>query len=203
MHGLTASVHWWSSTLEALRPHHDVEVLELPRLTIPDAAQWLAGRLEADARPTALVGHSSGGATAVLAASAVPKAVERLVLLAPAGVFPSRSRLAYAFPLARQVLHSPSRLPQMVRDAWRIGPWRLWRISSGLLGVDLRPQLPLVEVRTLVVWGADDPLLSPALGTAFQNLMPDATLVVLPDCGHVPMLEAPEELNRRLVEFLG
>lgn len=203
MHGLTASLEWWSSTIDALRPQHDVEVLELPRLTIPEAAQWLAGRLEAEGEPTALVGHSSGGATAVLAAAAAPTAVERLVLLAPAGVFSSRSRLAFALPLARQVLHTPSRIPQMLRDTWLVGPWRLWRISSGLLRVDLSPQLPLVEARTLVIWGADDPLLAPAMGATFEERIPDATLVVLPDCGHVPMLEAPEELNRRLVEFLG
>jgi pimeloyl-ACP methyl ester carboxylesterase len=202
IHGLTASVEWWGSTVDALRPHHDVEVLKLPWLPIPDAAEWLASRLAETDEPTAVIGHSSGGTTAVLAALAAPEAVERLVLLAPAGVFATRSRVAFAVPLARQVLHTPSRLPQMLRDTWRVGPWRLWRISSGLLRVDLLPELALVEARTLIVWGADDPLLSPATGKTFEERIPDARLVVLADCGHVPMLEAPEALNRELTEFL-
>jgi non-heme chloroperoxidase len=202
MHGLTASVEWWRTTIDALRPRHEVEVLELPQLTIPEAADWLAARLRADGRPTALVGHSSGGAAAVLAAVAAPDAVERLVLLAPAGVFPKRSRLAFAIPLARQVLHTPGRLPQMVRDTLRVGPWRLWRNASGLLRVDLLPELPRVRARTLILWGAEDPLLSPATGRTFEDRIPDSRLVVLPDCGHIPMLEAPDELNRELIEFL-
>lgn len=202
IHGLTAAVEWWGTTAEALRAEHDVEVLELPHLRIPEAAQWLADRLEQTEEPTALVGHSSGGATAVLAATAAPSAVQRLVLLAPAGVFASRSRLAYAFPLAKQALQTVGRVPQMVRDTWRVGPWRLWRISSDLLRVDLVPELPRVEARTLVVWGAGDPLLSASTGAKFAELIPDARLVVLPGCGHIPMLEAPDELNRELLEFL-
>jgi pimeloyl-ACP methyl ester carboxylesterase len=200
MHGLTASVEWWGSTIDALRPHHEVEVVELPSLSIPDVADWLAARLGNDDRPTALVGHSSGGAAAVLAA--VSATVDRLVLVAPAGVFPTRSRLAYALPLLKQTLHTPSRLPQIVRDCLRVGPWRLWRISSGLLKIDLLPVLPRVVARTLVIWGADDPLLPPATGKIFEERIPDARLVLLPDCGHIPMLEAPDELNRELVEFL-
>jgi pimeloyl-ACP methyl ester carboxylesterase len=202
MHGLTASVEWWRTTIDALRPRHEVEALELPRLSIPEAADWLADRLRAEGRPTALVGHSSGGAAAVLAAVAASDAVERLVLLAPAGVFPKRSRLAFAIPLTRQVLHTPGRLPQMVRDTLRVGPWRLWRNASGLLRVDLLPELPRVRARTLILWGADDPLLSPATGRTFEDRIPDARLVVLPHCGHIPMLEAPDELNRELIEFL-
>jgi pimeloyl-ACP methyl ester carboxylesterase len=203
MHGLTASVEWWESTIEALRPHHDVQVLELPRLRIPEAAEWVANRLDDGAEPTALVGHSSGGAAAVLAAVSTPRAVERLILLAPAGVFTTSSRLAFALPLTRQVLHMPSRLPRMIRDTWRVGPWRLWRISSDLLRVNLFPELPRVGAPTLVVWGADDPLLAPTTGRIFVEQIPDARLVVIPDCGHVPMLEAPERLNRELLEFLG
>jgi pimeloyl-ACP methyl ester carboxylesterase len=203
IHGLTASVEWWGSTIDALRPHHDVEVLELPRLRIPEAAEWLAGRLSAAAEPTALVGHSSGGATAVLAALAAPNAAEHLILIAPAGVFTTPSRLAFALPLTKQVLHMPSRLPRMIHDTWRVGPWRLWRISSDLLRVDLLPVLPRLEARTLVLWGADDPLLAPQTGQIFAERIPDARLVLIPDCGHVPMLEAPEQLNRELLDFLG
>jgi pimeloyl-ACP methyl ester carboxylesterase len=124
------------------------------------------------------------------------------VLVAPAGIFPTRSRLAYAVPLARQVVTAPARMPHMARDAWRIGPWRLWRISSDLLRIDLVPTLPRVQARTLVVWGDRDLLLSPDLGPTFAEGIPDARLVVLPSCGHIPMLESPEELNDELAGFL-
>lgn len=204
VHGLTASTAWWEETIAALEPTHDAQVVRLPRLRIREAAGWLAERLVDDElRGAAVVGHSSGGTIAVLAAAQAPQAVGRLVLVAPAGIFLSRSRLAYARPLAVQVLRAPRRLPRMIRDSVRVGPIRLPRIAFDLLRVDVAPALPNVRAPTLVVWGADDPLLSPALGTVFAEQIPDARLVILPDCGHIPMLESPHALHRELLGFLG
>ena len=204
VHGLTASTAWWETTIAALEPRHDAQVVRLPRLEIRESARWLAERLEDDElRGAAVVGHSSGGTIAVLAAAQAPDAVGRLVLVAPAGIFLTRSRLSYARPLAVQVLRSPLRRPQMVRDSLRVGPVRLTRIAFDLLRVDVAPSLPNVRAPTLVVWGADDPLLSPSLGPAFAEQIPDARLVVLPDCGHIPMLESPDALHREVLGFLG
>lgn len=203
VHGLTASTAWWETTIAALEPRHDAQVVRLPRLEIRESARWLAERLEdEELRGAAVVGHSSGGTIAVLAAAQAPDAVGRLVLVAPAGIFLTRSRLSYAGPLAVQVLRAPQRLPQMVRDSLRVGPVRLTRIAFDLLRVDVAPSLPGVRAPTLVVWGADDPLLSPALGPVFAEQIPDARLVILPDCGHIPMLESPDALHRELLGFL-
>jgi 2-hydroxy-6-oxonona-2,4-dienedioate hydrolase len=204
VHGLTASTKWWGPTVAALEPTHDVHVVQLPRLRVRDAASWLAARLqEEDLRGAAVVGHSSGGTIAVLAAAQAPEAVGRLVLLAPAGIFPNRSRLGFALPLAVQVLRAPRRLPNMIRDSLRVGPLRLWLIASDLLSVDVAPVLPEVRAPVLVLWGADDPLLAPALGRVFAEQIPDARLVILEECGHIPMLERPADLHRELLGFLG
>jgi pimeloyl-ACP methyl ester carboxylesterase len=203
VHGLTASTKWWEPTITALASKHDVRVVTLPRVRIVEAASWLAEQLEnGDLRGAAVVGHSSGGTVAVLAATRVPQAVGPLVLVAPAGVFESRSRRAYVLPLAGQVLRAPQRLPQMVRDSLRVGPLRLWRAASDLLEVDIAPALPDVRARTLVLWGANDRLLAARLGRIFAEQIPDARLVVMPDCGHIPMLESPAELHRELLGFL-
>jgi pimeloyl-ACP methyl ester carboxylesterase len=203
VHGLTASTAWWESTIAALEPAHEAEVIRLPQLQIRDSARWLAERLDdGDLRGAAVVGHSSGGTVAVLAAAQAPQAVRRLVLVAPAGIFLTRSRISYARPLAVQVLRAPRRMPQMVRDSLRVGPVRLTRIAFDLLRVDVAPALPEVRAPTLVVWGADDPLLPPTLGPVFVDQIPDARLVVLPHCGHIPMLESAEALHRELLGFL-
>jgi pimeloyl-ACP methyl ester carboxylesterase len=204
VHGLTASVDWWRPTIAALEPHHDVRIVELPGLTVGDASRRLAGWLEEQGlRGAALVGHSMGGTIALLTAAEAPDLVGRLALLAPAGVFESRSRRSYVLPLAHSTLiRSPRQFPRMIRDSLRIGPVRLWRVSSDLLRCDVMPALRSVRAPTLVLWGANDRLLPPALGQVFCREISDCRLVVLPGCGHVPMLEGPDELHRHLLGFL-
>jgi pimeloyl-ACP methyl ester carboxylesterase len=205
VHGLTASMDWWRPTIAALEPHHDVHIVELPGLPVGDASRRLAGWLEEQGlRGAALVGHSMGGTIAVLTAAQAPDLVGRLALLAPAGIFRSRSRRSYVLPLAHSTLiHAPRQLPRMIRDALRIGPQRLWRVSSDLLHSDVMPSLRSVRAPTLVLWGANDRLLPSALGEVFCREISDCRLVVLSNCGHVPMLECPDELHRHLLGFLG
>lgn len=65
---------------------------------------------------------------------------------------------------------------------------------------DLRPALRQLDVRALVVHGDDDPIpLATAAATAEALRAP---LVVLPHCGHVPYVEAPEEFVAALDPFL-
>lgn len=64
---------------------------------------------------------------------------------------------------------------------------------------DLRPALARLDVPAIVVHGDDDPIpLSTAQATAEALRAP---LVVLPDCGHVPYVEAPEAFVAALDPF--
>lgn len=204
VHGMTASTDWWRPTIAALESHHDVRIVELRGLPVREAAQRLAEWLDTEGlRGAALVGHSMGGAVVVETAADAPESVGRLALIAPAGIFPSRSRRSYTLPLARSTLiHARSQLPRMVRDTIRVGPRRLWHLSSDLLDGDLTPALQAVQAPALVVWGANDRLLPVSLGEQFRNLIPDCRLVVLPKCGHIPMLECPDALHEHLLGFL-
>lgn len=204
VHGMTASTDWWRPTIAALEPHHDVRLVELRGLPVREAAVRLAEWLESeDLLGAALVGHSMGGTVAIETAAQAPESVGRLALIAPAGIFPSRSRRSYALPLARSTLmRAPTQLPRMVRDTARVGPLRLWHMSSDLLRGDITPALRAVRAPSLVVWGANDRLLPPALGEEFRTLIPDCRLVVLPKCGHIPMLECPDALHEHLLGFL-
>ncbi len=203
VHGLTASTHWWRSMIEALEPDHDVHVVELLGLRYADASERLAEQLDRQGLTgTTLVGHSMGGAVALLTAAARPELVGRLALISPAGVFPSRTRRAFVLPLARSMGGTGGRLGLVVRDVARIGPVRLWRVASDLLTCEVESVLESVQAPTLVVWGGRDRLLPPTLASTFTSHIPDSRLVVLPGAAHIPMLEAPDELNAALRAFL-
>lgn len=203
VHGLTASTDWWCSTIGALAPNRDVHVVRLPGSTYRQAVDGLGEWLERENLLGAtIVGHSMGGAVALLTAAERPEVVGRLALVAPAGVFGTRRRRSYVIPIARSVGRSPGRLALAARDVVRIGPRRLWQVATDLLGADVTPILRNVRAPTLVVWGADDRVLPPTLGTVFADEIPNCRLVVLEGCGHLPMLEAPEALNEELLRFL-
>ena len=202
LHGITASTDWWRPTIAALGDEHDVRVVRLPGFRYREAAAWLGEWIDREAleKPT-LVGHSMGGTTALQLAADAPHLVDRLALIAPAGVFATQARRKYIVPVARSVGVSPRRLALLARDALRVGPVRLWQVGSDLLASDIAATLRSVAAPTLIVWGADDRLLPPTLGSVLSAEIPDSRLVVLDRCGHVPMLDAPEALNAELCGF--
>jgi len=203
VHGITASTHWWRATVAAFEDDYDVHVVRLPGFRYREAAGWLREWLEREGlAPATLVGHSMGGTTALQLAAEAPELVDRLALIAPAGIFASHARRRLVLPIARSVGASPRRLALAARDALRIGPVRLWKVGSDLLASDIADTLRSVSAPTLIVWGADDRLLPPTLGSVFSAGIPDSRLVVLDGCGHIPMLDAPVELNGALRRFL-
>lgn len=59
--------------------------------------------------------------------------------------------------------------------------------------VDRRERLGELTMPTLLTWGAEDPLVAPAVGAAMASHIPHAMSHVLPQCGHLPTLEQPTQ----------
>jgi pimeloyl-ACP methyl ester carboxylesterase len=58
------------------------------------------------------------------------------------------------------------------------------------------------NVPALVVWGEEDTLSPRAEAEAMAEALPDARLVTIPGSGHLTAVEAPEEFNAAVAEFL-
>jgi pimeloyl-ACP methyl ester carboxylesterase len=199
VHGLAGSSRWWRD-LEHRLDGLELDPVDLPRrATLPELEDWVAERLEPRA---ALVGHSLGGLVAARVAARRPELVERLALIAPAGLGGS-SLLGYALPLARTVAGIRPRLASMLlHDALRASPVGLWSAARIVVGTDLRNELGRIEAPTLVIWGENDRLLPVMHGHTCITLVPNGRLEIVRGAGHVPMLERPEEVSRLLRGFL-
>jgi pimeloyl-ACP methyl ester carboxylesterase len=64
-------------------------------------------------------------------------------------------------------------------------------------------RLPSLERPALFVWGERDRLVPAKFARHVERALPNATSVVLPDCGHIPQYELPKKTNRLIRDFLG
>ncbi len=80
-------------------------------------------------------------------------------------------------------------------------------IANALLGLggraDSAPTLREIRVPTLVLGGAEDAFTPPADIEALARGIAGSRHAILPKCGHLPSLEAPDALNGAMREFLG
>ncbi|MDM7945434.1 MAG: alpha/beta hydrolase [Oceanibaculum nanhaiense] len=191
--------------------HGGSDPVDLPR---PDdfleiEAQWaLPALLSACgiARPV-LVGHSDGGTIALHFAAffpGLPVACVTLaahVMLEPAtegGLAGLKARWQddpeFAMKLAR---HHGDRTERLVRgwlDVWTRPSMRGW---------SMRHTLPSIRCSVLAMQGADDLHGSPAQLEAIRNgVSGPVETMLLPGCGHVPHLEAPEATLSAICDFL-
>jgi pimeloyl-ACP methyl ester carboxylesterase len=102
------------------------------------------------------------------------------------------------------VARHPDRLPaalaaEQVRGAGKPG---FTQALQAILDYDVRERLAQIACPTLIVWGADDRLITVADADVFEELIPDSRKVVYEDTGHVAMLERPAAFNALLKEFL-
>jgi len=185
-----------------------------------------AERLRALARALGMTrlhlgGNSMGGHIALTYAALYPREVASLWLLAPAGVWsapPSETRKRIAdtgrnpmivnneeefAELVAVVTAAPLPIPRRFLDVLaqeRIRNRDLeQRIFKQLADDSVEQRVRGLATPALIVWGAQDRVLHPASAGILQMLLTRSEVVLMPDVGHVPMLEQPE---RSALEYL-
>lgn len=75
-------------------------------------------------------------------------------------------------------------------------------IANALADADLREVLPSIDVPTLLVHGDADQRAPLKVAEELHAEIPGSNLVVIPGCGHMVTLEAPELVNDEVRRFL-
>jgi len=175
-----------------------------------------------------LVGWSFGGQVAFRTAAAHPDRVGRLVLVGSNAVRASRSadfpfgrppgptvgamvamEIDDRFAARRTTISSgfgaapdPAVLEWMTTQSLQMPSWAAIACYHSMLETDLLDDLPKVAQPVLQVIGEDDPVHSAKAAGWLAEQLADSRLSTIPACGHYPMFEAPEALDRHLLEFL-
>ncbi|MFC4160375.1 alpha/beta fold hydrolase [Chitinimonas lacunae] len=172
-----------------------------------------------------LAGNSLGGYFAAAYAADHPERVASLALFNAAGVdMPHRSPFYSAalegrnLLLVRQagdfdhvlklVYHRPPWIPgwfkrDLTKQRIEVAAEQdqiFQEIFEQRLWLDTR--LPRISMPTLVLWGDDDRVLDISSVSLFRQGIAHAEVAILPACGHVPMLEKPNETARLHRDFM-
>lgn len=242
LHGLGGSIFSWRLTMPRLAPFFSVWALDLPghgeapprpsRSWTLEALIWEILEFLAAQQLTrpVLVGHSLGGALAVLLAGLQPQRFPAVVLLAPAvllrrlpwPIYPLRlPLLGHLAPhvigpwlvpfILRRLFYDPRQITPAVIAGYQ-RPYRrlarrqeLVRLCRALTLWPLTDQerwLQRLTMPTLVLWGTEDRILPAALLPRVRQLLPCGEAHLLPACGHNLQEEAPESVAHLILAFL-
>ena len=67
----------------------------------------------------------------------------------------------------------------------------------------LEKWLHRVMLPTQIIWGDQDKIVSPAYATRFKQLIPQASVSIVKDTGHIPFVEKPDEVTSTIKNFIG
>ncbi len=76
-------------------------------------------------------------------------------------------------------------------------------VARGMDFSNLEKRYSKILNKTLLLWGKQDPVALPFYGRRLVTDLPNARLVLLDRCGHIPMLEQPYLVSRYVASFLG
>jgi 3-oxoadipate enol-lactonase len=172
-----------------------------------------------------LVGHSMGGMVAQEVVARRPELVAKLVLHGTSPSFgkpdgewqrefiaqrtapldEGRSMAELAEVLVPQMV-GPGSLPEGVRLATHcmglVPPATYRRALECMVTFDRRSNLPNIQVPTLVVAGQYDRNAPPAMMKKMADAIPGSTFLEMKGVGHLQNLEAPEDFDGVLLNFL-
>lgn len=211
----------WRRCHELLASRFDVVLPEHPGFGEAERPDWLNSILDLvychlevldklGLERVHVLGESLGGWVAAELAAVAPERVRTLTLIAPLGfdvpgmpdVFVmNRASWNACTRYAPQPLEQEPPIEQLVKES---------RVQATLARLGWNPylhdpRLPhwlhRARVPALVVWGKEDRLVPCAVADQWAELLPSARVALVPDAGHFPALEQPQQTADAVLEF--
>ncbi|MBW2409935.1 MAG: alpha/beta hydrolase [Deltaproteobacteria bacterium] len=223
--GLSSTV--WFANIAELSAHHRVFAVDV----IGDAGKSVANRLLDKRTDYAkwlkevfdglkiercqLVGHSYGGWLTLNMALAYPERLHKIVLLAPAASFRSFGFITkLMFFLGEFKIHPPAK--SVLKAAAAKGTvleetfihlmeevTRYCRSAIMYPTVFTDQELKQIDLPTLLLIGAGEKIYNAQKSIQrAQQWMPGLTAEIIPDAGHLLIMDQPEIINARILRFL-
>lgn len=175
-------------------------------------------------RKTVLAGASSGGALAQKIVLKFPEKVEKLILIDSLGMKSGKNKPAFDLPAGKKLLaelSNPASLMKFYLNQFRSEEAVGMEERMKYLDLMLKKSVPecshkflqvnrnfeieeMTEINrpTLIVWGERDKVLPKKTADKFVKKIPDSRYVMIPEAGHLPHEESPEDFVTVVLDFL-
>lgn len=187
-----------------------------PCATIDEYTDWLAGQVKEKANSgTVLVGHSMGGAVALLYALRHPGDLKGLVLMSTGARLKVHS--GYMLEL-QEAINNKSIWKRLVEDTFRnlhpkvkdavmkkqidMGPALRLKDYEVCDKFDVLDKVEQLQLPTLVMCGSRDMLTPPKYTDYLGEKIKGAKKVVFDGAGHYIFMEKPDEVNQAISQFV-
>jgi 3-oxoadipate enol-lactonase len=233
VNGLAEQSESWFANRAALSRHFDLKVPEIlvydgdalhrqidsgGEISVEYLADRLCLYLEefVQRSPCHLVASSLGCQVALAVAVRRPERISKLVLIGPSGFQGGENlpmidgvRRSATGSLVRAVFHrgrfASEELVAAIHKKFQDRKWKkgVVRTLRGTVGHSVAALLPLVSQSVLVIWGAEDRVLTDLPGAILAGeRIRHVRQVVIPRCGHAPQIERAGLVNRLISQFL-
>lgn len=224
LHGLFGSLSNFEHLLNEFGNKYNIIVPLLPILTAPKEEVGLDGLLRfidgfvkhKGFKQLHVLGNSLGGHLAQLFALAHPDKVSSLILTGSSGLFenpmgsswPRRENYDYVKGKVESTFFDPNMAKkEMVDEVFsivndRAKVIRIVITAKSAIRHNLADKLGSISAPTLLVWGKQDEITPAFVAEKFEELLPNATLVFLDQCGHAAMMEQPKAFNEAFASFM-
>lgn len=178
-----------------------------------------------------LIGNSAGGTVAIQTALDYPDKISALILVSPAvfegGGAPSwikpllnlphfnrlgpilvRSIRERGLELLELAWHDPQKITELDYenyqkplsvDNWDLALWEFTKVNGG---TDLHTRLIELTIPVLIISGEEDKIIPVEQSKQLAAELSGSELVIIPNCGHVPQEECPNEFLDAVIPFI-
>lgn len=162
-----------------------------------------------------LLGNSMGGHIALLYTLQHPEKIKTLTLSGSSGLYehgmgdtyPRRRDYDYIKTKTELTFYKPEvATKELVDEIYATVNSRkaiqIVSLAKSTIRHNVEKELHKITLPCCLIWGKNDTITPPEVAESFHRLIPQSELHWIDECGHVPMLETPEEFNRLLDGFL-
>ena len=224
LHGLMGALSNWEHVIEEFSKEYRViipmlPIYELPLLTlgVKTLSKFVHKFIKhKELENIIILGNSLGGHVALVYAISHPEKLKSMVLAGSSGLyenafggsFPKRESYEFIKGKVEYTFYDPkTATKELVDDVYatvndRSKIIRLLAMAKSAIRHNMAKDLHKITLPVALIWGKDDRITPPEVAVEFSNMLPNAELNWIEQCGHAPMMEQPVAFNRILKEFL-